>query len=253
MLKDLSVHDFVGLDEKAANGLIQTEVTKRMNINTKRTFKDFSYLGLLSWIEPSITLSKIEQKNRNLALNQAAPMGLTASKKYYANTLDIRKYESLSVGVRFNAFYLDFPQIKSTFLFNGNLFYGRTPFAADSITGGVNTVTLAPDIACDIRADERWGLSLQWRASYLRARSRELVQVADLLDVGNKVSNSIRNNWYNTAQFQAFFQPSEDNRGRLFFRYRFHWQYGDQNLNFHQAQLGYSFYLLGRNKGTVKK
>ena len=28
---------------------------------------------------------------------------------------------------------------------------------------------------------------------------------------------------------------------------------GDQNLNFHQAQLGYSFYLLGRNKETIKK
>ncbi len=249
--------DFVGLDDKAANGLLQTEVAKRLNINTKRPFaKNYyilSFFGYLSWIEPTITLSKIEQNNRNLLLNTPAPSDATNRDRYYASTLDIRRHESFSVGTRLNAFYFDFPQIKSTFSFNGSIYYGRTPTKLDTIISGINTLTISPEISCDIRADERWGISLSSRWNYMKIKSREVVQVSDLLDPDNVLVNKVKNNWYTTAQFQAFFQPSEDNRGRLFFRYRYHGQFGDPNIGFHQIQLGYSFYLLGRNKGTVKE
>ncbi len=240
--------DFVGLDEKAANGLLQTEIAKRLNLNTSRV-GDF---GFLSWIEPTITLSKIEQNNRDLKLNQLVPNDTTGRNRFYAASLDIRRHESLSVGTRLNAFYFDFPQIKSTISANGSIYYGRTPIRTDTMSGGINTLTLSPEVVCDIRADERWGLALSWRWNYMKVKSRDIVQVSDLVDPNNLLVQRVRNYWYNTAQFQVFFQPSEDNRGRLFFRYRYHWQYGDQNLGFHQAQVGYSFYLLGRNKGTEK-
>lgn len=82
--------------------------------------------------------------------------------------------------------------------------------------------------------------------------SREIVQVSESIDPKNLLLPQGNNKLYFTNQMQIFFKPSEDNRGQLFFRYRYHWQFGDQKLGFHQAQVGYSFYLLGRNKGTNK-
>ena len=251
--------DFVGLDGKAANGLLQTEVAKRLNLNTTRIggkgwFRNVNF-GYLSWIEPTMTLSKIENTNKYLALKQAAPIDSSGRNRFYATTLDIRQHEALSIGTRLNLVYVDLPKYKSTLSVNVGAYYGRTPISVSTIdtttNNGLNTVTVFPEFTCDTRADERWGLSLSYRPSFMRILSRDIVQIADLLDPQNKLSPNIVNRSYSTAQFQVFFQASEENRGRLFFRYRYHWQSGDQNLGFHQAQVGYSFYLLGRNKGTA--
>ena len=179
---------------------------------------------------------------------------ITGRKRFLGSTLKIRQHESFSVGTRVNAFYFDILPLKTNLSFNGNAFYGRTPiYSADtSVDNGINTITLGGEIAADIKADERWGLSLMYRYNYMNVLSRDIVQIADETDPLNTLGQNIRNNKYNTAQFWAFFQPTTDNRGRLFFRYRYHWQLGDWNLGFHQAQVGYSFYLLGRNKGTEK-
>ena len=249
--------DFVGLDGKEPNGLLQTEISKRLNLITSRPFgKGISFwsnLGIFSWLEPTVTLSKIENNNKILLLDKIVPNDTFGRARYYATTLDVRRHESLSVGARLNMFYYDLPSLKSTLSANGSIYYGRTPIQIDSNETGINTFTFCPELICDIRADERWGLSLSYRWNFMKTMSREIVQISDLLDVNNELVEGIKNKQYNTAQFQVFFQPSEDNRGRLFFRYRYHWQYGDQNLGFHQAQVGYSFYLLGRNKGKEIK
>lgn len=248
--------DFVGLDAKAANGLLQTEIAKRLNLNTQRPILNHGNFlrgfGALAWLEPTITLSKIEQNNKNLLLSQVVPNDTFGRSRYYATTLDIRRHESLSVGARLNIISYDIPGLKSTISGNSALYYGRTPTQSDTIESGINTLTFSPEVNCDVRADERWGLSFSYRWNFIKTLSRDVVQISDLLDPDNKLVQGIKNKQYNTAQFQVFFQPSEDNRGRLFFRYRYHWQYGDQNLGFHQAQVGYSFYLLGRNKGKEK-
>lgn len=248
--------DFVGLDSKAANGLLQTEIAKRLNLNTKRPILNCGNFlrgfGTFAWLEPTITLSKIEQNNKNLLLSEIVPNDTFGRNRYYATSLDVRRHESLSVGARLNILSYDIPSLKSTISGNGALYYGRTPIQTDTMESGINTLTFLPELNCDVRADERWGLSFSYRWNFMRTLSREVVQISDLLDPDNKLAKGIKNKQYNTAQFQVFFQPSEDNRGRLFFRYRYHWQYGDQNLGFHQAQVGYSFYLLGRNKGKEK-
>ncbi|MBN8682947.1 MAG: hypothetical protein J0L99_09840 [Chitinophagales bacterium] len=248
--------DFVGLDAKAANGLLQTEISKRLNLNTQRPILNHGNFlrgfGALAWLEPIITLSKIEQNNRNLLLSQIVPNDTFGRTRNYATTLDIRRHESLSVGARMNILSYDIPSIKSTLSGNSTFYYGRTPTQTDTIESGINTLTFSPEVNCDVRADERWGLSFSYRWNYMKTLSRDVVQISDLLDPNNQLVKGIKNKQYNTAQFQVFFQPTEDNRGRLFFRYRYHWQYGDQNLGFHQAQVGYSFYLLGRNKGADK-
>lgn len=247
--------DFVGLDGKSANGLLQTEIGKRLNLNTRRWATNPNF-GHASWVEPTLTLSKIEQNRRDLLLTQLAPMDSSGHTRYYAATLDVRQHEALRVGVHFNILYWDRPAIKSTFSFNGNVRYGRTPVAfvtaTDTITSGINTVSISPEITCDTKADERWGLSLSFRSNWMRILSRDVVQVADISDPKNRLGSTTNNRWYNTAQFEVFFKPSNDTRGQLFFRYRYHWQWGDQKLGFHQAQVGYSFYLLGQNKGVAK-
>lgn len=245
--------DFVGLDGKAANGLLQTEVAKRLNLNTRRR----GNWCWISWVEPILTLSKIEQNNKNLLLNKVNFIDSSKKSPYYASTLDIRQHEAFRVGIRFNVGYLDFPDIKSTLSLNGNVRFGRTPVSFLTIdtseNNGVNTFTLSPELTLETKADERWGLLLSIRTNRMKILSKEVVQVANITDPQNLFASNAWNKVYNSAQFQVFFKPSEDNRGQLFFRYRYHWQWGDFKLGFHQAQVGYSFYLLGRNKMTPNK
>lgn len=254
--------DFVGLEGKAANGLIQTEIAKRLNIKTDRLnsnsiiLKHTRNLGLGGWIEPTITLSKIEQTNKYLTLSEFAQKDTLGRNRYYASTLDIRQHEAFSVGTRVNLGYGDFPNLKSTLSLNGGIYYGRTPIQTSTIDTtigrGINTLTYLAEVVCDTKADERWGLTFSMRCNYMHILSREIVQVSESIDPKNLLLPQGNNRLYFTNQMQIFFKPSNDMRGQLFFRYRYHWQLGDQKLGFHQAQVGYSFYLLGTNKVTNK-
>lgn len=160
--------DFVGLEGKAANGLIQTEIAKRLNINTNRLNINLNIkstnilplirnLGLGGWIEPTITLSKIEQTNKYLTLSEFAQKDTLGRNRYYASTLDIRQHEAFSVGTRVNLGYGDFSKLKSTFSLNGGIYYGRTPIQTSSIDTtigrGINTLTYLAEVVCDTKAD----------------------------------------------------------------------------------------------------
>jgi hypothetical protein len=136
-----------------------------------------------------MTLSKIEQNKKYLNLKQSAPKDSAGRERYYATTLNIREYKSLSVGTRLNVVYFDAPTFKSTLSFNIGAYYGRTPITTSTIdtsmNHSINTLTLFPELTSDTRADERWGLSLSWRISVMRLLSREVVQISDVIDPKN--------------------------------------------------------------------
>jgi hypothetical protein len=264
--------DFVGLDETEPNGLIQTEINKRINLLTSRVpFRTISLggvrnqwnIGGFSFLEPSLVLSKIEDNNRSLLLerkdrfinNQYAPIRFTS-------TLRLKQFENFSAGASLNLLLLDMPNLKSTIFANWGFRYGRTA-VQDSIRTvvngvvtidqngldeyGVNTFAHYPEIVWSIYEDERYGLSITWQHHWFYLRDNRFEQVANIPSFQDSELNPEKNvKEFNTIRILTFLEPSSNNRGRLFFRYTYNWQQGFWRTGFHQAQVGYSFYLLGR-------
>jgi hypothetical protein len=144
------------LDEQNNNGLIQTEIAKRLNLNTKRIRRSF---GVWAWMEPTVTLSKIEQHNRNLELTAKADSA-KGHAHYYASTLPIRQHEMFSVGLNTNIGYMDVPAIKTTFSLNVGANFGRTPLGPDSLFRGTNALTLFTELDASMKTDEQWSVGV---------------------------------------------------------------------------------------------
>ena len=156
------------------------------------------------------------------------------------------------------------PNIKSTFFVNWGFRYGRTGIqdsirtATNGIVDvnqeavleyGVNTFDHSPELIWSVYADERYGFSMSWQHHWFYLRDNGFEQVANTTFFENQVIEPNKSsNQYNTFRFLTTLEQSSSNKGRLFFRYTYNWQQGFWNTGFHQAQVGYSFYLLGRPK-----
>lgn len=272
--------DFIGFNQETPNGLIQSQVSKRINLLTERipmrapnksTFfgvadvLDKWNFGCLTYIKPTVTLSKLEDNNKHLLLSQLDSFtnnNFTPVK--YTSTLELRRYENFSVGLDMNLFLLDMPNFKSTFYVDYGFRYGhtatrdsittfqnnavvRTGFVNDTL---VNTFRFYPTVTWEIKADERFQFRSSWTHNWFWARSNAFSQVANIETTASTRRFDPRRQKfrYNTIRLEGTFKPNEDNRGRLFFRYTYNWQQGFWRTGFHQAQVGYSLYLLGRYK-----
>jgi hypothetical protein len=235
--------DFVGLDETTPNGLIQTEISKRINLLTSR--KPFQFIrfagmrnewnfGIVSFVEPSLTLSKIENNNKFLPLNsedrfisnQYAPIK-------YTSTLQLKQFENFSAGANANLFLLDIPNIKSTFFLNYGFRYGRTGIQDSIRTAtnnvvqvdensvlefGVNTFDVSQEIMWNIYADERYGFSMSWQHHWFYLRDNRFLQVANNTFFDNQVIEPDKKaRQFNTFRFLMTLEQTSNNKGRLFF------------------------------------
>jgi hypothetical protein len=260
--------DFVGLESSAPNGLIQTEIsrefrlyTKRWRFNDRNNEKDAWNYGVLSYIQPELIISKIENKNRSLAL----PSGVVEingkdTSVFCATAINLKEYENLSVNPgELNVAFFDFPGFKSTLYFNLGVRFGRTSVSdstynqIDSIlieksvnTYGINTFSFYPKVIWEVKTDEALGLFFSYSIENFRELSSDIEQVANYDDYSNEKSQT---NWMHGLEFTAFFNPADSKSGRLFFRYRYTWMNESKmDDGFHQAQLGYSFFIFGNSK-----
>lgn len=256
--------DFVGLDESEPNGLIQTEIDKRINLATKkrRIFKIVN-IGLLSYLKPFVVISKLESTNKNLPLryrdvftnNQYTPVK-------HASTLDLKRYENFSTGFDLNLTSFDFFLLKSSFMVDFGIAYGRTAIVdslrSSSIEGivqktgfeeeyGVNTFQMSPKFTWLVKADERYRYEVSYQYNIYHLRDNRFRQVANNESFeGNGDAGGKQKHQFSRVEMLATLNTNPKSSGRLFFRYRFYWQQGFWKTGFHQAQVGYSFYLLGR-------
>jgi hypothetical protein len=263
--------DFVGLNGTSANGLIQTELDKRINVWTRRFSKNgYTNIVFFHYAQPSVSLSKWEETNKYLQLSGTDVASISGGLKSsrYASTIDLKRYESFNVGLDANLFLLDMPTLKSTVYINAGFRFGTTNvrdslrgidtsgsiarITASNIVNDISVVShqFYPEILWDIKADERYGFSLSYRPTWFKSRSDAFTQVASIADIGSKTSPVVSSstNWMHTFQLIAYFRPSDDSQGRLFFRYRYNWQHDFSNIGYQQIQIGYSFYLLGQSR-----
>lgn len=255
--------DFVGLDQSSPNGLIQIEIEKRLNLVTHR--KKFPWsrrigLGFFQYLTPFLLKSKFEENNKYLTLNAKDRF---LNNQYYplkfTSTLELKRFENLSVGSDLNIFLIDFPSSKFTAYVNAGLRYGRVA-VRDSLriyedgavrnSGfvkefGVNTFqVMLGKILLEFKTDERYSVDFAWSLNMYFARDNNFHQIANIpsFSASDGVAADRKNIFHNIALGTSF-RPSSSGSGRLFFRYRYNWQQGYWNTGFHQAQVGFSVYL----------
>lgn len=263
--------DFVGLDRTTPNGLVQTEIDKNISLITNRfPRKVFKYemwnFGFLSSITPTLTLSKIEENNRRLPLQyQDEVINGVYNPTRYSSTLELKRHENFSVGFDLNLVLLDIPTFKSTFFLDYGFRYGRVAivdslrdynFATQEATlnkqvreYGVNTMQFYPRINWLIKTDERYSFNFSGSVNWYFLRSNEFEQVAneEVFADSQEDGGATRRVFANVSML-ATLRPSPQSKGKLFFRYQYNWQWNYANTGFHQAQVGYSFYLLSNRK-----
>lgn len=261
--------DFLGFDQDNPNGLIQTEIAKRVNLNSDRysfgryASKLAQAYGFFQYMRPAITISKIEENNRflqpetnDMIINNeegedVLVQGISTSR------IDVLYYQNLSVGLDLNVLFLDSPHMKYHIYANAGFRFGRT-VVQDSLrtldTGnnivnsgfvnefGINYFTLYPEIIVQLLPEERFSFFISDRLQYFSSAfdKPELITI-------NKdgVEDEKASDWINSFEMMVYVKVGQN--GKLFGRWVFNSQLGNIQENFHQLQLGYSFYILKNN------
>lgn len=254
--------DFVGLNENQPNGLIQTEISKRvyLNSNIHQFGKRYAYRGWVNSIEPKVVLSKLEGNNRDLILDT---FSMDNKIQHYVSTIDFYQHVNFSSGGAVNLFYLGLPKIHTMFYLNFGVSFNRAsiafPIPLDSLNNtaiqpesfNVNAVNLYPEFVFSIQPHPsyRFNYTLRW-SPYYRIFSNDFRQLntpEKFLTDGNDGNRQMI-----SSEFTASIRPQRDKTGELFFRTFITFIPGDANLNFYQAQVGYSFNILSQKKQVPK-
>jgi hypothetical protein len=260
--------DFLGLDKENPNGLIQTEISKRVNLNSVRfQTKHLKWLskgfGWFRYFKPAINISKIEENNRFLPINYNDTLIKTVNntdsliQRTFANPLRILQHQNLSLGLDLNILFLDNPDMKYHFYLNSGFRFGRTAIR-DSLrtlntqknivkTGlvndfGINYFTFYPEIILQFLPEERFSISLSYKPQFFfEAFIQPKIRTFDKELVEEKSQTFLLNSF----EIMTYLKLSDN--GKLFARFRYNAQSGNTFENYHQLQVGYSFYILKKN------
>lgn len=259
--------DFLGIAKDKPNGLIQIEVDKRIAFMTTKNQKNYTIKqqyrsanwSFLTYIKPGITISKIESKERKLPLNSIKNfINNSVYKQLYTTTIDLLNYETFSFNTDLNLFVFDFPDAQMTMYINTGFKFGLT-LATDSIhtyDAATNTFNVNTNYSVDeykinsfqtyakfimrFFPDKRYGLSFSYLPAYSKILTKHIAQVRNDNQI-KTISNTKFASAIQTFEMSAYFQPSQNKNGKIFFRYKFTSQLKDITTNFSQIQLGYAY------------
>ncbi len=252
--------DFIGLSDVQPNGLIQIEVSKRVNlIPGRRTGilcigsdnRRGIYSGGLTYIEPRFTISKIEDNNRFLFLNPSHLDTLKSfddsSSHFLVSPLEIIRFQQWSFGTDVNLLKLNIHNRKSNFQINGYFYFGSTSIAdsikinSNSITpiqsqniSRVNTTFYGLGIMYEVKPDSRYGFSLGYDLKWI-----------DVLNNNFEYDKKF-NNQFHSAWFNGTFKVNDGSK--LFWRFKKNWLARNSKQNFYQIQLGYEIDIFKTSK-----
>ncbi|WP_044403788.1 hypothetical protein [Lacinutrix sp. Hel_I_90] len=255
--------DFLGLfDEDNPNGIIQTEINKRFNINTKRgdVNKLFGLIfppvaisegyGFFQFIDASFQYSKIESDSKFVIPNTFDVLDDTdqiiESFDYYS-PISLMQRRNFAIGGNLNLITLENQNSKLNMYLNAGFLFGRTGLkeAIDDVEGFyTNNLEIPLEYQFHFLPEKRVSFSISDRLSWFETFDSN-INLKSLED-NNLVS---KNRWLNTFNIDLNIDISST--GRLFLRYKLTHELDNINNNFSRLQFGYSFYLL-KNNGVKK-
>jgi hypothetical protein len=272
--------DLKGFSGNNPNGLVQLELSKKLNLWSKRRpvgNRELSNIGWLNYLTPSGSLSKIESTDKNLVLNTLnsdTSVNNPHQALTFASTINLLSHQQFRVGADLSIFYWDFPAIKSDFDFGLSLYYGSTPIQdtlrVDSGTSSsqhrfvpiagnnvlsysVSTFQWGPYISYHIFPNPRFGFMFTYSLVNFAALTDRFMQVRDSANFVNYVASNpgavqsypyrreFKGGWISMNEIFAYYTPSENSQ--LFFRYRLYEDINHKRENFKQIQLGFTTYL----------
>lgn len=280
--------DFIGLDETKPNGLVQTEISRRFNLVTRRKQmlggQSFNY-GWLSFITPMVGISKIEENNKFIPLQEKYSItnGVLV-KSSYISKLDLIQFQNMKAGLCLNAYLLDIPNFKSTFTINLGLNLVRTG-VVDSIKilnaglventnvtdkFNVTSILLYPEACWHVLTDSRINILLSYKLQNLFMYSDKVKPISNIKKYESMDSNKYLTEekrkypgLISTFSFLLTFKPNgmlnnnpkkpnnkvdSREKNELFFRFSYSHLNSEIRRNYFQAQVGYSFYLLKKTQ-----
>jgi len=263
--------DFVGFANEP-NGVAQMELNKLIPLYTKRKTNHFwqRYLGAgfnfgkLNYITPQVRWARLNSGDdeENLPLSFADSFdGQTASRLPFVTTLNLLRYENVSVGADLNLVSLDFPTSKLRFEMNFGGRYGRTKvldtngeeisITADTtnVIGGpfsVNTWRYYPEFMFRLRPEERYGANVSFRPMRFNTVTTDFSTVSSEEDFRETLMDS--NQWLHQIEINAHFSPSGRNDNKFFFRYRYTNNARWETNGYSEIQVGYSMSLRVPNR-----
>ena len=264
-LFNLSLYtDFLGL-RGDPNGIVQFEFNKPIPIYTKRQTSNFGerYLGrgfnfgYFNYINPQLRWSRLDatDDDRNLVLSYLDSFeGGVATHVPFVTTLDLLRYENVSVGGDLNILSLDFPTAKWRLEANMSFRYGRTRVLdteGEEITGDdtsaivdrdeINTWRYYPELIFRLRPEERYGANLSLRAIRFNTVTTDFSTVSSAASFEENLMDNQQ--WLHQLEINAHFSPSARRDDRFFFRYRYSNNANWETNGFSEIQVGYSMEL----------
>lgn len=250
ILTSRAYSDFLGFQKENPNGLVQSEVSAKIILYSKKSSGSSRYLqqGFLSYIEPKFVFSKIENNNRNLLLdedNLYLPALNQNKKVFIISPVDIIRHQQFAFDVDLNLWKYNIPDIKSNVRVNISTGINQLTMA-DSINvvnnsieynsslsqSILNTWRFGYSFIFEIKPERRYGLSFSYEYSDYNILKNNLLFKA-------KEGTSV--NWLNSITADAFLKTNEDTNSTLFFRTRFSFSPTIEENNFLQIQLGFLF------------
>ncbi|MCR8560855.1 hypothetical protein KXD93_24570 [Mucilaginibacter sp. BJC16-A38] len=249
ILEVRSYTDLIGTDGKSPNGLIQIEGRKKIFLLEDKTkfFSEYAYFGGLTYVEPVVRFSKIDNNNKNLipdTIGSAANLISKKKKVLNLNTIDLYKYQLNSFTLNVNMLNFSFPQIKLNVLIDGKAGVYRTSIT-DSLSISANKLIKTPVASTNTVNVALYGVNLMF--TFLPDSRYQFSFGYSWL--GNKMlsDNYLQNKGQGISSYwiDGYFKTSESSK--LFIRGSFNQQNSDTRLNFVQAQIGVTLDIFRAN------
>lgn len=262
--------DISGLKESRPNGLVQVEIQKRINVNTKQhhwyrnnlgnLFKSY---GFCNYIMPSVAVTKIENHNKYLLLKDlSAASGLIDSSQFekgltkYAGSLDLFRYKWFSGGFDLNLIYLYNHESKFELTLNGGVRLNLTETAdsllTDSLGNELNfgnrtipTLQYFPELRLRFLPVEQFNFAISSRLLFSRTLSNEIYAVSS----HNTTQDNIllrKTPIFNASELLMTINLNRKEHNKIFGRLIFNCDIRNPTDNFTQIQVGYSSLLFAR-------
>jgi len=257
--------DVQGYNNDNPNGIIQTELTRRINLWTHRIqAADWLVIakafGFLQYIKPSLVISKIEENKFALTpmVNDSINIDPEGNRTYQAaistSPIEILNYQNSSVGADLNFMLLENSTLKFNLEVNGGFRYGRTK-VRDSLrrlneqtfeiekTGRVNEfvldyVTVYPELRLILFPEEEFNFSMSYKHLFFTRAFNEIDVVSYDKDLNTETEFT---RGINILEMMVRLKLGS---GMLFGRWRWHAQNENVRQNFQQLQIGYAFNIL---------
>ena len=229
ILEAVVYSDLLGaLEKENPNGIIQTEINKKFNINTSRGDFLGGGAGMFEYLDARVLLSKIEEDNKFL-LPELGEFEI----------LNIYKHRNFSVGGLLNIFSFENQNLKMNVFYDSGFEFSRSGYKTSEDAEGqnLNAIQWSHQLKFHIFPEKRYCIIFRDKLFFYET----IDDNQELLSILNK-----KKDWLNTIELSAYLDIATS--AKIFVRYGLVHQLSDIDNNFSRFQIGTAFYFLQKNR-----